>query len=365
MKTHNYWKIVSLILVFACLTLLFVITIVGRRDRFQSSTQLQKTNVTDPNIVSIIPDNWKTYSSDIVTFRFPPEWNKTPIQLYPHHDSIIVFSNGAILTLVPYDSYRFSEAQRAEGITMNSMTFVDPEKYENLTIDNHAARRLRDSFYERVVVDVPEKSMFVELSFTNQIPSLGQEAFVGRWVDPLLSTIRFGKTEPVSTTILNLDYIIPPNWKTYDKKFQDLHFQFRYPEPCKIDDGDEASGDIYISCNGVQQHAVAITRMLGEAGYVSDYEGGSQTEFFINNLIDYLSSGQTLSRNKLLFSELKTIEGTTFYLAQYTDKDVFPALNHREDYYFTFIGKNGISVHDSKQLPKEQVYMILQSLKVQ
>ncbi|MBI4067533.1 hypothetical protein HY407_04055 [Candidatus Gottesmanbacteria bacterium] len=375
----NYWMVSSIVLValFSVVTAIFFLKLYGQKSIENGSKNTTASTKSDTELsLNDESANWKTYSSDILTFRYPPEWIRRPIQVYPGTDSIIQFEitqdQSPFLTvdLIPYDSLRLTDSQK----TLDSLVITNKNQYESVTISNHKGKKLYDPTGERgvslpsvrVVLDVPEKSTFVDIGFNNPLPSVGFQTIVSKWFDPLISSLRFGVEEPRFEGTL-LSYVVPTEWVIYNKQFQGLQFKFLYPNDCKIQDSDESSGSISIFCpsNQTGESVMSISRMKSSTKSSLDFEGGSQKEWFINNLIDNWPSSERFNRSKIAFEEARFQNGNSYLLVKDSGNGGGSSLyGNNSDYYFSIFNNKGVEIYDNKKLSKEEVYRIMQTLTV-
>ncbi len=368
----NIWKLISIaLLVVVAYFLYSAFAPKGNRPQGRPAT-ITPTTATQTR--PVIPDNWKTYRNEYVSFRYPPEWKESDTISYPMHSIVTQFEYGPTLSIVLYDGQWFSEAQRQTGMSLDNLTFVNPEKYTDLKIDGHKAKRMHDALgkegvsmpAERLAIDVPEKKIFIVIDFNNMFPSLGWDAFTTAWVEPVISSIKIGSV-PDKVAARPIDFPTPPNWKKYSKKFQGLNFEFSYPEKCNISDWDEASGDIEVMCPESQNaSALSIGRMVMGNSRLPVYGYTYPPEWFANKLIDDISTVIKFRRSNLSYSAVSFPSGQTLYSAKYVDSyNSFPYLSGEQNYYFFLQPKDtAIKIIDNKIFSKEETYAVLQSLKV-
>ena len=161
-----------------------------------------KSQVSNPKIqptqVITVNQGWQRFTNNIITFEYPPAWK---IALKSDSSSSI------------YKSLHSISPQTKSGLALFNVYFYDSQKGQNtkkifdqfddpytpsvpLTIDNHQAKRIhliltpkRIVASERIIISVPEKSAFIELSYTHS-GYLNFDDEVAMYVNPLIKSIK-------------------------------------------------------------------------------------------------------------------------------------------------------------------------------
>jgi hypothetical protein len=169
---------------------------------------------------------------------------------------------------------------------------------------------------------------------------------------------------PTGVDSSKLNYTIPVSWLVYRKNFQKLNFYFRYPADYLIQDGDPDSGNIGIINKKTNQLALEIGRMY-YYGW-REYSGGGRREWYLGEVSRLLADNEKINEGDIVFTGTDFVNGNSFYLVTKSQKirDWVGGIQNVKEYFGIFSGK-AIIIVDWQKMPKEDVYRVMQSLKVE
>ena len=187
-------------------------------------------------------------------------------------------------------------------------------------------------------------------------PRIGEEPNMETTVSPVLTP----------TPKPGLKYEIPTSWKTYDKMFQKVRFGFRYPGSYPIQDGDEASGMIYLV--GVDgQYVLKVGRLAYLLDGSTEYSGGSRREWYIKLFKESLPFNMAYKEGDLIFTPVEFANGNSWY-------EVKARSGEKQNYLFgcgtrgrTYYGvynNVAVIVCDHRTMSQENVFRVMQTLTV-
>lgn len=229
--------------------------------------------------------NWKAYTDNFVSFRYPQEWGAGPTQTFGSRNVVeFQYNYGTPLTFAKIANY--NNATGRPFSTLNEFLGVRIDEAKNITVANSPAKKVTSKgreghvlAYEEVVFFAPDKSSIISFYYeAENYPVPGSNQIL----DQILSTFQFLGTSPSPTAkvslIKRLTYRLPSGWKTAQDK--EGNFEVGYNPINTI------TGDSII--NGVSLWKLRPDPKLGYMSFFAvrllPHKGGSRHQFLYDQM---------------------------------------------------------------------------------
>ncbi|PIZ66340.1 hypothetical protein CO051_01690 [Candidatus Roizmanbacteria bacterium CG_4_9_14_0_2_um_filter_39_13] len=146
-------------------------------------------------------------------------------------------------------------------------------------------------------------------------------------------------------------------WKTYDKRFADVKYFFRYPAEYEINDNDPDSGSIYLSKIGTRNYPIYLTiNTISNSGWpFTSYISGSRRVWVQDNLEKQYPNKDF---STLTFKEVDYADGKSYLFISGFPEDT------GRNRYIGIQNEIPITIGDSGLMPVEEISKILSTLSV-